>query len=186
MSSLQLQRCMATLAARNGGVVPGRGFRRLALRPKPPSAAATPADLLKQALAVVATDQPAAEKLLRQAILQSGGDYDDAELALATVLAAGDNWNEAAELFETASPEKCRSELLLSFGRQAQAAGNFPRPCRFSPSGEREGPSRSSRWSCWRPFTTICGNRSRSSIACRNLPSVTPTTRCGGGCCLTC
>ena len=107
---------------------------------QPPSAPSTPADQLATALQVVSTDTAQAKSLLREALRQSQEEFDDAELALATILVSEEQWDEAAGLFAGVDPAKCRSDLLLSFGRQAQARGKFSEALRaLNPLREREG-----------------------------------------------
>jgi tetratricopeptide (TPR) repeat protein len=107
---------------------------------QPPVAPSTPADQLATALQVVSTDTAQAKSLLREALRQSQEEFDDAELALATILVSEEQWDEAAGLFAGVDPAKCRSDLLLSFGRQAQARGKFSEGLRaLNPLREREG-----------------------------------------------
>lgn len=107
---------------------------------QPPAAPNTPAEKLTTALQVVSTDAAQAKSLLREALQQSQGQFDDAELALATILVSEEQWDEAAGLFAGVEPAGCRSDLLLSFGRQAQARGKFPEALRaLNPLREREG-----------------------------------------------
>ena len=105
-----------------------------------PTGPRTPAEKLDAALQVVSTDAARAQTLLREALGQSQGEFDDAELALATILVSQEQWDEAAQLFSRVDPAKCRSDLLLSFGRQAQARGKFAEALRaLNPLREREG-----------------------------------------------
>jgi tetratricopeptide (TPR) repeat protein len=109
---------------------------------RPPTAPPrTPAEKLAAALQVVSTDAPQAKSLLREALDDSGGEFDDAELALATILVSEEQWEDAAGLFAQVDPAQCRSDLLLSFGRQTQARGKFAEALRaLNPLREREGP----------------------------------------------
>lgn len=118
----------------------GWWYARNLTRP-PPAPPRTPAEKLAAALEVVSTDAPQAKSLLREALDDSGGEFDNAELALATILVSEEQWEDASGLFAQVDPAQCRSDLLLSFGRQTQARGKFAEALRaLNPLREREGP----------------------------------------------
>jgi tetratricopeptide (TPR) repeat protein len=81
-----------------------------------------PTKLLDRGLALGRRDSTAGERLLRQAIIQSGGHYADAEMALCLLLAGRNEWSAAQAQFATLDKETCRTDLLLEFGRSALEA----------------------------------------------------------------
>lgn len=101
---------------------------------------ATPAEMLTKALSLAGTNRAESERLIRRAIEKSDARFDDGQLALATVLAAGDQWTEGEQLLRTANLEECRTDLLLLHGRQLADHGDLDAAVRvLSPLRDREG-----------------------------------------------
>ncbi|MSR58089.1 MAG: tetratricopeptide repeat protein [Planctomycetaceae bacterium] len=112
----------------------GRRRRRFALAAGVGTAAAvacglwlvarpTPTRLLEQGLLAARTDRNAAERLFRRALADADGQYPDAQMALCSLLARRESWDEALALFDTVDQQACRADLLLDFGQRSYRAG---------------------------------------------------------------
>ncbi|RPI76420.1 MAG: hypothetical protein EHM42_14775, partial [Planctomycetaceae bacterium] len=100
-----------------GGMIAAGAVWCVATRQPPVADLPKPDRLLEQALAIVVDHPEEAEALVRQAIDRSGGDFDDAELTLATICGGTERWPEALRLLEQIDLAGCRTELLMAFGR---------------------------------------------------------------------
>lgn len=84
----------------------------------------TPEQLLQRGLTVAPRDAVAGETLLRRALSKAGGRYPDAEISLARLLTRQGDWTAASTLFGALDKSGCRADLLLTFARDALAAGH--------------------------------------------------------------
>lgn len=109
----------------------------------PPSARLDSDQLLDQALVTVNENPAEAERLLRESIDLSAGQSDgDARLALATVCAGSERWDEGVQLFQQVQLRDCRTDLLMAFGRQAMNLGQLEMAQKvFAVVGDRDEPA---------------------------------------------
>jgi tetratricopeptide (TPR) repeat protein len=78
--------------------------------------------LVQQAIACSAHDPALAEKLLKRAILVTGGSFPEAESILCRLYAEQGDWTSALPLFAGLDLRGCRSECLVRFGDLALQA----------------------------------------------------------------
>lgn len=84
----------------------------------------SPGQLLQQGLSVMRRDPTRSELLLRRALNTKGGNYPDAQIALATLLTRRRAWTEASAMTATVDLQTCRPDLLLAFGREVLEQGH--------------------------------------------------------------
>ena len=76
----------------------------------------------EQAQLLADSNSQEAERLLRQSIIEAGGQFGDAQLALCSLRGRQNQWKEVAELLAEVNLKDCQSQSLSLIGREAYAS----------------------------------------------------------------